>query len=355
MARPFTTRHFGIVLASLFLLCVSATHAAAGDLGRPGSAAPNKTDPLYLRDGMFDPLVAPEIMSAKDADWMPDGMQVLGIEIDGRYRAYPMHVLAYHQAVNDTVGGRDILVTYDLLGGLCAVFPRDRAVTHRVVGYLRGTLVLGAKQGLVERPIWSPYTGRPVRLADSEPRAKARQRFTNLEITTWGSWRTRHPATDLVMPNVDYRDRYYRPRGGYVGTQSVLPAIAPTLPAEDERLGAHEIVAGLGGTHPEAVAVDRQARTPHLVALEDGRWLLWKPNAGSLGRAVAFQLPKDQRLVLQGDQLRVDGQSARYHLDGRAVQSGVPALERTPALVAEWYAWRVHHPDTRLHDATPAR
>ena len=37
---------------------------------------------------------------------------VLGIESDGEARAYPVSMIFYHHIVNDTIGGRPILITY---------------------------------------------------------------------------------------------------------------------------------------------------------------------------------------------------------------------------------------------------
>lgn len=37
---------------------------------------------------------------------------VLGVEVDGEARAYPVGLLAQHEIVNDTVGGQPIAVTY---------------------------------------------------------------------------------------------------------------------------------------------------------------------------------------------------------------------------------------------------
>jgi hypothetical protein len=65
------------------------------------------------------PAVLPErardiMVSAAEAQatGIEPSVQVLGIEINGESRAYPIPYLSAHEIVNDTVGGRHIAVTW---------------------------------------------------------------------------------------------------------------------------------------------------------------------------------------------------------------------------------------------------
>ena len=65
------------------------------------------------------PAVLPErardiMVSAAEAETtgIDPSVQVLGVEIDGESRAYPIPYLSAHEIVNDTVGGRQIAVTW---------------------------------------------------------------------------------------------------------------------------------------------------------------------------------------------------------------------------------------------------
>ncbi|CAN5718215.1 hypothetical protein BH23CHL2_BH23CHL2_12120 [soil metagenome] len=37
---------------------------------------------------------------------------VIGVEVDGKYRAYPLQILIWHEIVNETFDGKHLLVTY---------------------------------------------------------------------------------------------------------------------------------------------------------------------------------------------------------------------------------------------------
>ena len=66
--------------------------------GPPKDGIPSLTDPLYL--------------SAGEADYLAGGDRVLGLEINGDARAYPLRIMSWHELVNDTVGGDEILVSW---------------------------------------------------------------------------------------------------------------------------------------------------------------------------------------------------------------------------------------------------
>lgn len=48
----------------------------------------------------------------KASEWMESDELVLGVEIGGDARAYPIRILSRHEVVNDIVGGRPIAITW---------------------------------------------------------------------------------------------------------------------------------------------------------------------------------------------------------------------------------------------------
>ncbi len=81
--------------------------------------APNPADTsyddisaTYQGESLFVPLDNPEFIAASEADFLDAGDLVLGLTIAGESRAYPTSMMTYHHIVNDTFGGRPILVTF---------------------------------------------------------------------------------------------------------------------------------------------------------------------------------------------------------------------------------------------------
>ena len=51
------------------------------------------------------------------AEWINDTDIVVGVEIDGDARAYPIRIIAWHEMVNDTIGGVPVSLAYCTLCG----------------------------------------------------------------------------------------------------------------------------------------------------------------------------------------------------------------------------------------------
>jgi hypothetical protein len=57
-------------------------------------------------------LTSPVFVGADQAFFLDNNDIVLGVEIDGRAKAYPVKILNWHEAVNDRLAGRNILATW---------------------------------------------------------------------------------------------------------------------------------------------------------------------------------------------------------------------------------------------------
>ena len=79
----------------------TATGASYGDISA-----------TYQGESLFVPLDNPVFIAAAEADFLDAGDLVLGLTIGGESRAYPTSMMTYHHIVNDTFGGRPILVTF---------------------------------------------------------------------------------------------------------------------------------------------------------------------------------------------------------------------------------------------------
>lgn len=57
-------------------------------------------------------LTNPTMISPGEASYLDASDQVIGVDIDGEARAYPLKILVHHENVNDVVGGQPVAVTY---------------------------------------------------------------------------------------------------------------------------------------------------------------------------------------------------------------------------------------------------
>ena len=68
------------------------------------------------RDGIPS-LDAPVFVPAGEASFLRPKDRVLGIDLDGVQRAYPIRILNYHEIVHDVIGDTPVVITYCPLCG----------------------------------------------------------------------------------------------------------------------------------------------------------------------------------------------------------------------------------------------
>ena len=98
---------------AVLLLAVLCTPVPAGAWDFSDSSIP--VDQIESggppRDGI-PALFSPSFVPASEANFLTGEDRVLGIEIAGEARAYPIRILSWHELVNDTVGGSPLLVSW---------------------------------------------------------------------------------------------------------------------------------------------------------------------------------------------------------------------------------------------------
>ena len=171
------------------------------------SGGPPKDGIPSIDDPMFVPV-------AEVAD-LTDREPVVGLEIDGDARAYPIRVLTWHEIVNDTVGGQPVIVTYCPLCNAALVFDRTVAgepVEFGTTGKLRNSdLVMYDR---ASESWWQQFTGEAIagdRLGD-------RLALVPSRLESWGEFKARYPDGQVLVPN-DPGFRNYG-RNPYVGYDS---------------------------------------------------------------------------------------------------------------------------------------
>jgi len=149
-------------------------------------------------------------VSADEAPFMAPEDRVIGIAWDGQAKAYPHKILDYHEAVNDRLGDRAILVTYCPLCDCSAVFDRRfgaQQYEFGISGRLYNSNVLLYDRA-VDGPesLWSQMAAAAVTGVQSgQP-----LRRLPLEVTTWGDWHTRHPQTLVLSTETGHQRTYNR-------------------------------------------------------------------------------------------------------------------------------------------------
>ena len=123
---------------------------------------------------------------------------VVGLEIGGVKKAYPYRELSLTPIVNDTVGGREVVVTFDAVGAAGAVW--DRTVDGQTLTFQP---VQGGSETVVMREdetgtLWQALTGRAL----EGPLAGSRLEQVATTPSFWFAWIDLFPDTDVYGPSL---------------------------------------------------------------------------------------------------------------------------------------------------------
>ncbi|KAB1196175.1 MULTISPECIES: DUF3179 domain-containing protein [Haloferax] len=156
--------------------------------GAPKDAIPAITAPVYSDDWSGFDEVNVELQ---------DSFEVVGVELDGIARAYPLAILNWHEIVNDTFDGRPVVVTYCPLCGSAVV--ADRLVQGEPTYFgVSGLLWMSDLVMYDDRTnsLWSQVLATAIRgelTGDTLSLLPA-------TISTWGEWKASHPDTEVLVP-----------------------------------------------------------------------------------------------------------------------------------------------------------
>ena len=256
---------------------------------------------------------------------------VVGVEVNGEARAYPVHYIGYHHQVRDTVGGRPVLVTF------CTVCRTGRVFDPTVDGKTEIFRLVGMDH--FNAMLEDRTTGTWWRQANGEAVAGPRKGAALAELpsqqVTLAAWLAQHPKSLVMQPDSALRDRYAKDfdyetgqsRKKLTGTDTTSWAdkawvVGLTLNGESRaydwnRLKRERAINDVLGGVPVVLAL----------AADDASFFAYRrPSA-----AAAF--------ALRGDSLVAGGRA--YALNG-----GDGRLQRLQASQEFWHSWRTFQPGT---------
>jgi hypothetical protein len=249
----------------------------------------------------------PEFAPPDQASAVGPTTPVLGVELGGEARAYPVHVLEFHQIVNDELDGTAIAVTYDPLTGCPRAFRRklgDRVLRFGVSGLVwnSGFLMFDRET----QSLWSQFDGRAL----AGPLAGSTLERVSVRQETMLDWLRRAPnSVFLERPErkrIDYR---YSPYRSY-WVQDKIPF---EVKAQDRRFHAKEMALG--------VVVNGKARA-YLGSIATGAGGRITDTLG--GRKIEIEYDSGTALF-------------RWKAD--------PDVDVTESY---WFAWKAFHPETEI-------
>ena len=266
-------------------------------------------------------LTDPKMIGVSEMEKMNPDDRIITVEFHGEARAYPIRILNFHEAVNDTVGGRPILVTYCPLCDSALVFDRRIGGEEREFGisgllYNSNVLLYDRQSSSNEESLWSQMLMKAVC-------GPAAEKGLELELlpsgmATWGQWSAANPtATVLSFDTKHSRNYTGNPYTRYFETDHLM------FPADVEE-----------------EALDGLPRKEFTVIVEAGEQLKGYP-LSRLKEAAGEDLVYED--MVGGVPVRLTiTDPEQGTVDVEAAEEG---QERPSVAYAFWFVFRAMHPD----------
>ena len=307
------------------------------------------------RDGI-PALTDPNLATVQGENFLDDDDRVLGVEVNGAARAYPLPLMWWHEIVNDTLGGENVLVTYCPLTGSGIAFEPN--VGGQVRNFAVSGLLFENNLMMFDRQTESLWNQMLLGSQCGPERGTSLQRKPITE-TTWRHWKNLYPATTVVTyetgvdraygayPYQDYDDpdnpRVQFPTSGFslrrppkelnygifdgqaavvfpFGVMEEMGAVA----AINDSLNAVPFLVTWVGADSTATAFDRRVN----------------------GQELTFSVADSSGLRFVDAETGTTWDIQGSALSGQLAGEKLRMLE--DAYVAFWFAWDVYYPALRL-------
>ena len=277
---------------------------------RHRNMSPVVTDPKILspeeivqrNNSIRDPLVV-----SKDL--------VVGVEIGGESRAYPLHFLHVHEIVNDTLGGTPIAIVWHWPSGHLAVF--ERTIDSNVVSFANSGL--SGNGGMLFYPLQEKI-GNERLFASMLEKSVTGEDVTLTpvphDVVSWKNWFAEHPDTTSLAPNEQLKKRYRKASPELYFLTEVIYFPTSPMPQDEANPKTPVIAVSIDG-------IERVYAIPSLLKLADDN-----------GRVT--DLFGNNTLIFTIEENPITA-SIRTE-DGQRVHTNRSL----------WFAWHANHPDSVL-------
>jgi Protein of unknown function (DUF3179) len=292
----------------------------------------------------------PKFVSIVEADqFLEDADQVVGLNINGDIRAYPLQILVWHEIVNDMVGGAPVAVTYCPLCFTNQVF--NRTVNGQTVEFGTSGKLYNSNLVMYDRTsnsLWSQALGQAI----VGKNAGIKLDRIPFDVAFWKEWKQLYPDTKVLSRDTGSTRPYGAdPYGDYYTSDDLFFPVSN----KDDRLSLKEIIVGLENAG--------QYKAYKLQQIEDSRVI--NDRIGNKSVALFSLYPFmvrvfDSALDAQKLEFLFDNNSSKitdrqtgseWNFNGTAISGPMKGtqLTRLPFDEGFWFEWAAFHPDTALY------
>jgi hypothetical protein len=294
----------------------------------------------------------PKFISVQEASkFLEDSDFVLGLNINGDIRGYPLQILVWHEIVNDNVGGIPVAVTYCPLCFTNQVFNRSLDDGQEIVEFGTSGKLYNSNLVMYDRTsksLWSQAMAEGI----VGKYAGTKLERVPFDVAYWKEWKQLYPDSKILSRDTGSNRPYgVDPYGDYYTNSDVLFPISN----RDDRLGLKEIVVGFENKG--------QYKAYKLQEIEDNKVINDQVNGKSITLFSSYPfMIRAYDPIAQGQTLEftynpksknfLDEQTgSEWNFEGKAISGQMKGkqLTRLPFDEGFWFEWVAFHPKTEIY------
>ena len=261
---------------------------------------------------------------------------VIGVLNNGQAKAYPIRFLGYHHQVQDTVGGKPLLMTYCTVcrtGRVYEPIVNGKPEQFRLVGMDHFNAML---EDATTKSWWRQATGEAI---IGKLKGQQLQEFysTQMSLTKWLQL---NPNTLVMQEDPSFKDEYDT-TGKFESGKSISKLTGTDSLSWKEKSWVVGVKAG-----KETKAYDwNKLKAQRIINDKLGEKSIVLVLAKDDKSFFAFENPDaGNNFTLHNDTLMQNG--IQYSINGKAL-AGNTTLKPLPAYQEFWHSWQTFHPVTK--------
>jgi hypothetical protein len=277
------------------------------------------------------------LLANADKNKVDSNRLVIGVSNNGEAKAYPILFLGYHHHIQDTVGGKPILVTYCTVCRTGRVFEplvNGKKETFRLVGMDHFNAML---EDATTKSWWRQVTGEAI--TGKLKGQKLPEVFSTQ--TSLADWLRLNPNSLIMQADSAFIESYSKTTKYEDGTSRDDLTGTDSLSWKDKswvigvKAGEERKAYDWNQLKKERIIQDKMDNVSLLlvVAKDDKSFF-------------AFEKPVDAKFFLKNDTIVYNNR--HFRIDGKGIDTSF-SLKVLPAYQEFWHSWRTFNPGTKKY------
>ncbi|NEU09765.1 DUF3179 domain-containing protein [Flavihumibacter sp. R14] len=297
----------------------------------------------FQADKMFYQPVNKDFAAGRENKIKPDKL-VLGVEINGEAKAYPIQLIGYHHQVRDTVGNTPVMVTYCTVcrtGRVFSPMVNDLNEEFRLVGMDHFNAMFEDKatgswwQQATGRAVAGPLKGRELKEIPSQQAALK-------------TWLRQYPNSEVLQADSNFKEEYKHLASYDKGTSKggLVKRDRGSWKFKSWVVGVtHQTAARAydwNQLRKQKLIQDSLFTLPLMVVLENDRVTFHAYDRRVKGDALTFSKIRGKNLLRDretGSEWSMEGLCLAGPLKGQK-------LKTVQSYQEFWHSWKTFHPNT---------